>query len=276
MSLRFLAPRATTIADVLAEVGLEAPAATQAVVDGRVFLGRTRVLRLDLAVPAGAEVLVHATRDEVQLPEPFVLQQGNGLLVVDKPAGIPTVPDVVGAQGSLLDYAARALHRSRDELHPTSRLDRDVSGVVTFTLDDRATELLATAREEGRYERRYVAIAAGHLPETARWTWSIDRARDPRLRRAVNAPAGKSSATRMRVVARSMVSRWMRDCPRCVPHSMQLWTHASQPMHLLWSITNTGWSFGPYITRSRRAGRGPGCRPCRDGRPPSRRRPPTP
>lgn len=150
---------------------------------------------------------MHATRDEVQLPEPFVLQQGNGLLVVDKPAGIPTVPDVVGAQGSLLDYAARALQRSRDELHPTSRLDRDVSGVVTFTLDDRATELLATAREEGRYERRYVAIAAGHLPETARWTWSIDRARDPRLRRAVNAPAGKSSATRMRVVARSMVGR---------------------------------------------------------------------
>ena len=37
MSLRFLAPRATTKAHVLAEVGLEAPAATQAVVDGRVF-----------------------------------------------------------------------------------------------------------------------------------------------------------------------------------------------------------------------------------------------
>lgn len=207
--MRFVAPTATTLAEVFANIGLDAAAGRLALADGRVFVGRVRAQRPDHAVEAGAEVLVHPAREEARLPDPFVLQHGGGVLVVDKPAGIPTVPDTVGAQGSLLDYAARAIGRARDELHPTSRLDRDVSGVVTFALDDRAAELLARAREEGSYTRRYVAIAAGELPDAARWAWAIDRARDPRLRRAVTekTSAGKPSATRMRVVARSQVGR---------------------------------------------------------------------
>ena len=47
------------------------------------------------------------------------------------------------------------------------------------------------------------------------------------------------------VAARSMRSRWISDCPRCVPHSMHACTHASHPMHRLWSITNTGESSMP-------------------------------
>jgi len=207
VSLRFVAPSATSIADVLSRVGLDARGAQQAIADGRVFLGRQRVARGDLEVPAGAEVLVHPPREEVVLPEPFVLLDRDGVLVVDKPAGVPTVPDVVGAQGSLVDLAARATGRSRDQLHPTSRLDRDVSGIVTFALTEAARDALHRAREEHRYLRRYVAIACGELPDEARWTWSIDRARDPRLRRAVKPPEGKESATRVRVVSRSTVGR---------------------------------------------------------------------
>ena len=58
------------------------------------------------------------------------------------------------------------------------------------------------------------------------------------------------------VVIRSRCSRWISDCPRWVPHSMQACTHASQPMHLLWSITNTGESSIPYLMPVLREGRG--------------------
>ena len=47
------------------------------------------------------------------------------------------------------------------------------------------------------------------------------------------------------VVRRSMRSRWISDWPRCVPHSMHAWTHASQPMQRLWSMTKTGASSTP-------------------------------
>ena len=200
MSARFVAPRDMTIGEVLTSLREVA----SAVSDGRVFVGRNRVTRAEEQVRAGDEVLVHAVRDESELPDPFVLLDRDGFLVVDKPAGIPTIPDTTGARGTLVDLAARATKRSRDELHPTSRLDREVSGVVTFAIGERARDTLARAREEGRYARRYVAIARGSLPDgTLEWTWSIGRARDPRLRAVSNARDAQAAVTRARVVARS-------------------------------------------------------------------------
>jgi len=200
VSARFVAPSDTTVAEVLAAMRESA----SAVSDGRVFIGRNRVTRLEESVPAGTEVLVHATREEHALPDPFVLIDRDGFLVVDKPAGIPTIPDTTGARGTLIDLAARATKRSIDELHPTSRLDREVSGVVTFAIGERARETLATARAEGRYARRYIAIARGALGDGAlEWNWSIGRARDPRLRAVSNARDAQAAATRARVVARS-------------------------------------------------------------------------
>ena len=47
------------------------------------------------------------------------------------------------------------------------------------------------------------------------------------------------------LAARSMRSRWISDWPRCVPHSWQAWTQASQPMQRLWSMTKMGRSSTP-------------------------------
>lgn len=193
--------------DVLGAAGLDAKAAEGAVGEGRVFVGRHRARTLDDVVHARTEVLVHPRRLAVALPAPFVLHRGDGVLVVDKPAGIPTVPDLVGAHGALLDEAARAVSLPASALHPTSRLDLEVSGVVTFATDEAGAARLAKAREAGKYSRTYVALALGALDvDRARWTWSIARDRDPRRRRAVDADArgdAKPSASRVAVIARS-------------------------------------------------------------------------
>jgi RluA family pseudouridine synthase len=194
---RFVAPEATTLIEVLARLGEDA----RAVREGRVFVGRQRATHDRMPIAKGADVLVHPPREEIALPDPFVLHHGDGVVVVDKPAGIPTIPDVRGAQGTLLDLAARAIGLPASALHPTSRLDREVSGVVTFALEEEARTAIARAREEGKYERRYLAIARGPLPDRARFTWSIARAKDPKLRRA--ADEGEPAATRMVVVERA-------------------------------------------------------------------------
>ena len=69
-------------------------------------------------------------------------------------------------------------------LHPTSRLDVGVSGVVLFAEGDEARVHLARMRELGRYARHYVALCRG-VPEPRAGTWSfpIGRDRDPRKRR---------------------------------------------------------------------------------------------
>ncbi len=231
---RFVPREDGSLRGVLASAGLDDEEAAGAVSEGRVFVGRTRARALDEPVVAMHEVTIHPRRATVPLPEPFVLHRQQGVLVVDKPAGIPTVPDLVGAHGALLDEASRAVSLPASSLHPTSRLDLEVSGVVTFATDARAAAKLASAREAGRYRRLYVAIASGSLEvERARWTWAIARDRDPRRRKAIDGEAtdAKPSASRVVLVAHSTVGSATHSVLALAPETgrtHQLRVHAAR------------------------------------------------
>ncbi len=187
---RWVTKAPTTLAQVLASMGER----SEVVEQGRVFVGKRRARSMDEPVAAREEVQVHPPRAIPPLPEPFVLHDDQGIVAVDKPAGIPTIPDLEGAQGSLIDLSARHTRRTIDRLHPTSRLDREVSGVVLFADGPEAKDALADARAQGRYVRRYVALCAGAFEgDRARWTWPIERAGRKPLQ----------AESRARVVARS-------------------------------------------------------------------------
>ena len=89
-----------------------------------------------------------------------MIWERDGMLACNKPAGMPTVPDHGGASHSLVALAAQSIGRKTADMFVTSRLDREVSGVVIFATTAEAEGRLRRAREEGRYARRYVAIAA--------------------------------------------------------------------------------------------------------------------
>jgi RluA family pseudouridine synthase len=152
--------------------------------EGRVFVGRRRVKRADERVAAGDVVGVAAPRDAVvSRAGVTVLFETDDLVAVDKPAGVPTIADHGGAAHALVALAARALSVDAESLHPTSRLDRDVSGVVVLARAPAAARRLSEARARGAYVRRYVAIAA-RAPSPLQGTWEapIGRAPDPRKR----------------------------------------------------------------------------------------------
>jgi 23S rRNA pseudouridine1911/1915/1917 synthase len=173
-------------ATVEAIVSRAAPGDASAIGEGRVFVGRRRVLAGGEPVAVGDEVTIAdiaPTHEDAR-----ILARGDGWVAVDKPAGLPTIPDQQGASHALLALAARALSLDPSRLHATSRLDRDVSGVVVFALDPRTAERLRALRDEHRYVRRYLAIAAGTpAPREGVWTVPIGRAKDPKLR----APNGR-------------------------------------------------------------------------------------
>jgi 23S rRNA pseudouridine1911/1915/1917 synthase len=169
--------------ETVGEILLRAGADEHAVAEGRVFLGRRRVRSATEAVRDGDIVQVAPAR--AKAAGPTVLVRTADLVAVDKPAGVATIADHSGASQALTRLVADALGFDPARVHPTSRLDRDVSGVVVFALTREAAERLAMARSRGTYSRRYVAIAA-RAPDVDRGTWSaaIGRARDPRLREA--------------------------------------------------------------------------------------------
>ncbi|HLK40304.1 MAG TPA: pseudouridine synthase, partial [Polyangiaceae bacterium] len=167
-----------TLGDALARAGADPDAIDQ----GRVFVGRRRARKRDERVREGDVVEIAPSPARVEAAR--VLFRADDLVAVDKAAGVPTIADHSGAGHALVALTAVALGVPQTRLHPTSRLDRDVSGVVVFALTAAAARRLARARQEGRYERRYVAIAAATpAPARGEWKSAIGRAADPRLRR---------------------------------------------------------------------------------------------
>jgi 23S rRNA pseudouridine1911/1915/1917 synthase len=89
------------------------------------------------------------------------------LVIVDKPAGllsVPSAPDATGEDTALLrvqDYAAHLRGRGSGFVGVVHRLDRGTSGALAFALDAPTRQALRALFREHRIERRYTALAEG-------------------------------------------------------------------------------------------------------------------
>lgn len=131
-----------------------------------------------------------------------VLHRDADLLVLYKPAGLPTTsPD---GRHCLTEVAARLDPRA-PRLHASSRLDAEVTGLVTFARTTRAIERLLAARRAGQYERYYLGLATRPLdPASGELAWAIARdPRDPRKRVAVESGAEKKRGKEQPQAART-------------------------------------------------------------------------
>ncbi|MEY4512544.1 MAG: hypothetical protein RLZZ450_4666 [Pseudomonadota bacterium] len=136
-----------------------------------------------------------------------IVYRDEHLLVLDKPVGIATTaPD----SGPSLFAIARMLDPQAPALHPLSRLDTQVSGLVTFARTPHANQVAIEARKLGTLRRVYLGITA-RAPAVSSGDWrfpiAID-ARDPKHRRALSdtddralASGVKDAHTRYRVHA---------------------------------------------------------------------------
>jgi 23S rRNA pseudouridine1911/1915/1917 synthase len=138
-----------------------------------------------------------------------VLLCDNHLLVVAKPAGLPSVPDSSGDE-SLLERAklwVKQRYRKPGAvfLGVVQRLDRPVSGVLVFARTSKAAARLSEALREQRAEKRYWAIAEGEpreqQGELVQWLWKDEPHNRVHVRGAASAGA-REARTRWRVLAR--------------------------------------------------------------------------
>jgi 23S rRNA pseudouridine1911/1915/1917 synthase len=135
-----------------------------------------------------------------------ILLQDNHLLVVDKPAGCPVVPDDSGDL-SLLDLARAWIREVAQKpgnvfVGVVHRLDRPVSGIVLFARTSKAAERLSAQLREHQFKKLYLAQARGSLPrsegEVVQWLRKDEATNTVHVLRGP-APGAKQAITRYRV-----------------------------------------------------------------------------
>jgi 23S rRNA-/tRNA-specific pseudouridylate synthase len=161
-----------------------------------------------------------------------VLYRDEHLLVLDKPVGIATTAP---AGGSSLFALAKELDRRAPQLHPLSRLDTQVTGIVAFARTAAVNHAALEARRAGRFERRYLGVTA-HMPSapSGRFTWSIGiHPNDPKKRVALEPDAPglgvKAASTRYAVRASSGVL-----------HALDLWPETGRTHQLRVHLSQAG------------------------------------
>jgi 23S rRNA pseudouridine1911/1915/1917 synthase len=135
-----------------------------------------------------------------------VLAEDADFVIVEKPAGVLTVPTAEREKDTLLARVLEYLHH-RFRRHPVAfvvhRLDRDTSGAVVFARNRPALYFLQDLFKRHAIEREYVAIVEGSLPDAG--VFSADLVRDRGdLRRGVarRGEPGKRAVTRYRTLER--------------------------------------------------------------------------
>jgi len=138
---------------------------------GRVSVDGSTALDAERRVPVGAVVAVNPSGPRLRkgvLPEGAFVHVDADVVVVNKPAGIMSVPFEHGDRDTLIDLARAALRRRGPrgfdpELGIVHRIDIDTTGLLVFTRNLAAKRHLANQFRAHTTHRRYVALVHGSV-----------------------------------------------------------------------------------------------------------------
>jgi tRNA pseudouridine32 synthase/23S rRNA pseudouridine746 synthase len=163
--------------------------------------------------------------------EPAVIYEDEALLVVDKPAGLLTVP---GRNAALADCVATRLQRRFPAADPrvVHRLDLDTSGLVLVGKGAEAHAALSRQFARGAVEKRYVAVLDGELSTTCgRVDLPLRLDVDDRPRQIVDYARGRPAQTEWELLSQSSGRARVALFPS-TGRTHQLRVHAAHPAGL--------------------------------------------
>lgn len=140
---------------------------------GKVFVDGERVVRVDERLDAGAvvELRLGAPRPADPEKEGVLVYDDAHVVVIDKPAGVNSVPYETRETGTAMDLirgtwrrqARREVPASAVPLHIVHRIDRATSGLLMFGKSKRAELELAAQLRDHSCERTYLCVAHGEM-----------------------------------------------------------------------------------------------------------------
>jgi 23S rRNA pseudouridine1911/1915/1917 synthase len=181
-----------------------------------VFVDDAPVTRGSAVVRAGQSVALqmNAPRPRDPNAQVWIVYDDAHVVIIDKPAGVSSVPYADRETGTAMDLLREAWRRKRGDgrrvpLHVVHRIDKATSGLLMFAKTKSAERGLAAQLRAHTMERRYLCVAHGDV-HPGRIESQLVRDRGDGLRGSTRHPGqGKRAVTHVEVVQR------LRDATLC-------------------------------------------------------------
>ncbi|MDR2536437.1 MAG: RluA family pseudouridine synthase [Treponema sp.] len=111
-----------------------------------------------------------ASSSKAVLLAPYILWEGSGLLIVNKPAGLG-VHGPASLETMVLDYFAEKIPFSLSfKPGPLHRLDKPTSGIIVFSASLEGARYFSALLQDRRIKKQYLALTDGTITAPAAWT----------------------------------------------------------------------------------------------------------
>jgi 23S rRNA pseudouridine1911/1915/1917 synthase len=161
-------PGCTLAAFVKARTGVPWSVAKRQIATGKVFVDGARATSIDLRLAAGqaVELRAGAPRPHDPAREGVLAYDDPHVVVIDKPAGVNSVPYEDRETGTAMDlirgaWRRRGVPATQVALHVVHRIDRATSGLLMFAKTKKAELGLAAQLRAHTAARSYLCVAHG-------------------------------------------------------------------------------------------------------------------
>jgi tRNA pseudouridine32 synthase / 23S rRNA pseudouridine746 synthase len=167
------------------------------------------------------------------LGDPPIIHEDKHFVVVDKPAGLLSVPGIAPEKQDCLRTRVQAMFPDATGPMTCHRLDLSTSGVMILALNAKTHRNLSIQFEQRKTHKRYIALLDGHL-ESDEGTINCPMRKDMDVRplMLVDYVQGKPSVTHYKVLARETLDGCDVTRIELIPHTgrtHQLRVHAAHP-----------------------------------------------
>ena len=128
-----------------------------------IYVNNRKTTKFDYKLDVGDIVKINVFQKIDDYNKLEIIYEDNDLLVVNKPCGLLTVATQKEKEKTLYHFALEYLRSKKEKVFIVHRLDKDTSGIVIFSKNEKLKEMFQDNWNKIALKREYVAVVNGNI-----------------------------------------------------------------------------------------------------------------